>query len=298
MPVLSQEERIAAERRVREQLGLPMMSANRTRTVCAETLQVEREILGAQFYAFGEIWSRPGLDIRTRCFITLAVLTAKYQLGPLEDYVRASIRVGIGPSDILETMLHLGSYAGLTAASEGMNVARRVFTDLGITKPIAEEITPLFPMTRQGRLDAVKRIVRDVGIGRQGLGEQALPFQYLKSGAWTAKARDLPIEDDFNQSGGEYGYGECWGRPALGYRIRSFITMAALQALFANDQLHFHINNAVNLGITGDEIHEALAHAGVYAGVANWRNAANVARDIFLQRGIVQPASGSSGETR
>ena len=67
------------------------------------------------------------------------------------------------------------------------------------------------------------------------------------------------------------------------------ITMAALQALFANDQLHFHINNAVNIGITGDEIHEALAHAGVYAGIAGWRNAANVARDIFLQRGIVQP---------
>jgi 4-carboxymuconolactone decarboxylase len=66
--------------------------------------------------------------------------------------------------------------------------------------------------------------------------------------------------------------------------------MAALQALFANDQLHFHINNAVNIGISGEEIHEALAHAGVYGGVAGWRNAANVARDIFLQRGIVHPA--------
>jgi 4-carboxymuconolactone decarboxylase len=290
MSVLSQEERIAAEQRVREQLGLPMMSANPTRSVCAETLQVEREILGAQFFAFGEVWSRPGLDIKTRCFITLAVLTAKYQPGPLEDYVRASIKVGITPSDILEAMLHLGSYTGLTAASEGMNVARRVFTDLGITKPVAEQITPVFPMTREDRLAAVKRIVRDVGLGRRGLGEQAPPLQYLKSGVWTAKAKDLSVEEDFNQIGGEYGYGECWGRPALGYRIRSFITMAALQALFANDQLHFHINNAVNLGITGEQIHEALAHAGIYAGVANWRNAANVARDIFLQRGIVQPA--------
>jgi 4-carboxymuconolactone decarboxylase len=145
-------------------------------------------------------------------------------------------------------------------------------------------------MTREDRLAAVKRIVRDVGLGRRGLGEQAPPLQYLKSGVWTAKAKDLSVEEDFNQIGGEYGYGECWGRPALGYRIRSFITMAALQALFANDQLHFHINNAVNLGITGEQIHEALAHAGIYAGVANWRNAANVARDIFLQRGIVQPA--------
>jgi 4-carboxymuconolactone decarboxylase len=122
------------------------------------------------------------------------------------------------------------------------------------------------------------------------LGEQAPPLQYLKSGVWSAKAKDLSVEEDFNRIGAEYGYGECWGRQALGYRMRSFITIAALQALFANDQLHFHINNAVNLGISGEDIHEALAHAGIYAGVANWRNAANVARDIFLQRGIVQPA--------
>jgi len=287
--VLSQEERIAAEKRVRAQLGLPMMGANPTGCVSKDTLQVEREIIGAQAFAFGEIWSRPGLDIKTRCLITLAVLTAKYQLRPLEDYVRASIKVGISPSDILEAMLHLSSYAGLTAVSESMNVARGVFTDLGLTKPGAE-ITPVYPMTREGRQEAVNRIVRDVGIGRAGLGENAPPFQYLKSGVWTEKAKDLPVEEDFNQIGAEYGYGECWGRPALGYRIRSFLTMAALQALYANDQLHFHINNAVNLGITGDEIHEALAHAGIYAGVACWRNAANIARDIFLQRGIVQRA--------
>jgi 4-carboxymuconolactone decarboxylase len=289
VPVLSQEERIDAERRVREQLGLPMMGANPTGAVSAETMQVEREILGAQAFAFGEIWSRPGLDIKTRCFITIAVLTAKYQLGPLEDYVRASLRVGIAPSDILEAMLQLSSYAGLTAVSESMNVARRVFAEQGITKP-GPEITPVYPMDRQGRLDAVSRISRDVGIGRQGLAPDAPPMQYLKSGSWTAKARDLAVEDDFNQIGGEYGYGECWGRPALGYRIRSFVTIAALQALFANDQLHFHLNNAINLGISGEEIHEALAQAGIYAGVANWRNAANVARDIFLQRGVVQPA--------
>jgi 4-carboxymuconolactone decarboxylase len=287
--VLTQEERIAGERRVREQLGLPMMSANPTGAVSVDTLQVEREILGAQAFAFGEIWSRPGLDIQTRCFITLAVLTAKYQLGPLEDYVRASLRVGIAPSDILEAMLQLCSYTGLTAASEGMNVARRVFEEQGLTRP-GGEITPVYPMDRQGRVEAMSRVARDIGIGRQGLGPDAPPMQYLKAGVWGAKAKDLDVEEDFNQIGGEYGYGECWGRPALGYRTRSFITMAALQALFANDQLYFHLNNAVNMGITGEEIHEALAHAGVYAGVANWRNAANVAREVFLQRGVVQPA--------
>jgi 4-carboxymuconolactone decarboxylase len=112
----------------------------------------------------------------------------------------------------------------------------------------------------------------------------------LKTGPWSIRAKDLPIESELNAFQGEYGYGELWGRPALGPRIRSMITMAVLQALVENDQLHFHINNAVNIGLSGAEIHEVLAHAGVYAGVSGWRNAANVARDVFLQRGIVEPA--------
>jgi 4-carboxymuconolactone decarboxylase len=290
MPVLSQDERIASEARVREQLGLPMMGANPNGSASEGTLQTEREIIGAMAYAFGEIWSRPGLGMRERCFITLSVLTAKYQPGPLADYVRASLKVGLEPSEILETMLQVSSYSGFTAAAEGMNVARRVFEEEGLTKP-GVEITPVYPMNREDRVAAMARAARECGMGRHGANDDsAAPLQYLKTGVWNTTARDLEVEEDFNRTGGEYGYGECWGRPALGYRIRCLITVAALQALFANDQLLFHLNTAVNLGITGEEIHEALAHTGVYAGIANWRNAANVAREVFLQRGIVQPA--------
>ncbi|MDR2857077.1 MAG: carboxymuconolactone decarboxylase family protein [Novosphingobium sp.] len=293
MGVLTQEERIEAERKVHEQLGLPMMCANPANSVSAETLQVEREILGAQAYAFGEIWSRPHLDIRDRCCITLAILMTKCQPGPLADYVRASLRVGIAASDILEIFLHVGTYAGLTAAAEAMNVARAVFTEQGITSPADEAITPVYPMDRQGRLDAVARIVRDVGIGRKGLAPDAAPMHYLRNGVWGEKAQDLETEQDYNRINGEYGYGECWGRPALGYRVRSLITMASLQAQALNDQLAFHINNAINLGISGDEIQELLGHGAIYCGGGNWRNAANVAREIFLSRGIVEPARGT-----
>ena len=290
MPVLSQEERIAADQRVREQLGLPMMGSNPNLSASPDTMQIEQEILGAMAYNFGEIWSRPGLGMRERCFITLSVLTAKYQHGPLADYVRASLRVGLTPSEILETMLQASSYTGFTAAAEGMNVARRVFEEEGLTQPGAE-ITPVYPMDREDRMAAMQRAVIECGMGHQGANDPgAEPMKYLRSGVWTEKAKDLPIENDFNMSGGQYGYGECWGRPTLGYRIRCLITIAALQALFANDQLYFHLNTAVNLGITGDEIHEALAQAGVYAGIAGWRNAANVARNVFLDRGVVEPA--------
>jgi 4-carboxymuconolactone decarboxylase len=290
MGVLSQEERIAGEKRVREQLGVPMMGANPNGSASEETMQIESEILGAMAYAYGEIWSRPGLGMRERCFITLSVLTAKYQLGPLANYVRGSLRVGLSPSEILETFLQASSYSGFTAATEAMNVARRVFEEKGITRPGAT-IEPVYPMDYEDRVEAMKRATIECGMGRHGANDpDAPPLQFLKTGVWNTRAKDLDIEEDFNMTGGQYGYGECWGRPTLGYRIRCFITVAALQALFANDQLLFHTNTALNVGITPEELHEAFAHAGIYAGIANWRNAANVAREVFLQRGIVEPA--------
>jgi 4-carboxymuconolactone decarboxylase len=290
MTILTQKERIAADRRVRGELGLPMMGANPNNSASPDTLQIERDILGIQAYAFGEIWSRPGLGLRERCFITLSVLATKYQHGPLADYVRASLRVGLSPSEILETMLQASSYCGLTAASEGMNVARRVFEKEGLTHP-GPEIMPNYPLDHQTRPEAMIRVSRECGMGRHGANDdKAAPLRHLRSGVWSQKAHDLPVENDLGMLGGQFGYGECWGRETLGYRIRCLITIASLQALFANDQLHFHLNTAVNLGITGEEIHEALAHAGIYAGIAGWRNAANVARDILLQRGLVQPA--------
>lgn len=290
MRVMTQDQRIAAERDVREKLGLPMMCANVDSTVSPETLQVEREILGAQAYGFGEIWGRPGLTVQERCFITLSILTSKCQLGPLADYVRASLRVGVSASDILDAIMHVGTYAGLTAASEALTVARRVFAEQGITKPSDEPITPVYPMDHQGRVEAQNRVGKAVAIGRQGHEPDAEMMAYPTNGVWSPKAKDTETEQDFNFINGQYGYGENWGRPSLGYRIRSFLTLASLQAQVLNDQLHFHLNNAINLGITGDEIHELLGHGAVYCGGANWRNAANVAREVFLMRGVVEPA--------
>jgi 4-carboxymuconolactone decarboxylase len=103
MSILTQAERIAAEKRVRDQLSLPMLGSNTTGYVADETMQVEREIIGAQAYGFGEVWSRPGLDMETRCFITVSILASKYQLGPLADYVRAS-RYGSGSSPPIFSM--------------------------------------------------------------------------------------------------------------------------------------------------------------------------------------------------
>jgi 4-carboxymuconolactone decarboxylase len=63
--------------------------------------------------------------------------------------------------------------------------------------------------------------------------------------------------------------------------------MSVLQVMHENDQLHCHVNNALNLGFTPEEICETLLHAGIYGGVSGWANAWNVARDVFVKRGII-----------
>lgn len=305
MGILNTEERSAAEKRVREALGIDWVGAySREQGThapeCSEALlNVECEILGAQIYALGEVWSRPLLDLKTRCFITIAALGALTRSEQLAVYVHAALNLGIPPEDILEALMQMGVYSGLGAASIGMDVARDVFTECGLRKPgNGAGMTPKIPMTYEERYAAFMRVGKDLSIGRLGHGPDAKPLRPLQAGPWAIVAQNLPLEWEVGQINGQYGYGEIWGRPALGYRIRSLVTVATLQAVNENDQLHYHLNNALNLNITPDELHEAMLQVGVYCGGSGWRNASNVARDVFLQRGIVKPVSEAVGASK
>lgn len=82
--------------------------------------------------AWGDIWSRQGLDRRTRSAITLAALTSLGREGELELHVRAAIRNGLTPEEIAEVLLHTAIYAGVPAANAALALARRVLTDDGV----------------------------------------------------------------------------------------------------------------------------------------------------------------------
>jgi 4-carboxymuconolactone decarboxylase len=78
--------------------------------------------------AWGEIWSRPGLDRRTRSCITLAVLTALRAEGEIALHVRAAIRNGLTPDEISEVLLHTAAYSGVPAANAAFAIAERTLT--------------------------------------------------------------------------------------------------------------------------------------------------------------------------
>ena len=80
-------------------------------------------------YAWGEVWSRPGLDRRTRSCITLAMLAALGHDDELAMHVRAALRIGLGPDEIKEVLLQVAVYAGVPAANRAFKVAQRALDE-------------------------------------------------------------------------------------------------------------------------------------------------------------------------
>jgi 4-carboxymuconolactone decarboxylase len=76
--------------------------------------------------AWGTVWTRPGLDRRTRSAITLATLTALGREGEIELHVRGALRNGLTPDEIAEILIHISVYAGVPAANAAFAIAQRV----------------------------------------------------------------------------------------------------------------------------------------------------------------------------
>ena len=80
-------------------------------------------------YAWGEVWSRPGLSRAERSMITLTALVVLRQEGELAMHLRAALRNGLTPDQIGEVLLHTAVYAGVPAANRAFAIAQEVLAD-------------------------------------------------------------------------------------------------------------------------------------------------------------------------
>ncbi|HIQ42031.1 MAG TPA: carboxymuconolactone decarboxylase family protein [Pseudomonas oleovorans] len=79
-------------------------------------------------FPFGDIYSRPGLDLKSREIAVVAALTALGNAAPqLKVHVHGALNVGVSRTEIVETMMQMAVYAGFPAALNGLAVAREVF---------------------------------------------------------------------------------------------------------------------------------------------------------------------------
>jgi 4-carboxymuconolactone decarboxylase len=82
-------------------------------------------------YAWGEVWSRPGLSRAERSMLTLTALVVLRQETELALHVRAALRNGLTPDQIAEVFLHVGIYAGLSAVNRAFAVAQQAMAEAG-----------------------------------------------------------------------------------------------------------------------------------------------------------------------
>jgi len=108
-----------------------------TRTQVMGPEFVERAFAGASDYtlpmqefitrnAWGNVWQRPGLDLKSRSLITVAILAAMGKQHELKGHVRGALNNGVTPEELREVMLHASIYCGLPTAIEAFRTVAEV----------------------------------------------------------------------------------------------------------------------------------------------------------------------------
>ncbi|WP_252349238.1 carboxymuconolactone decarboxylase family protein [Ochrobactrum sp. BTU1] len=205
----------------------------------------------------GELWQRTQLSPRDRSIVTVAALIARNQPVVLSDQVAQALDNGVKPSEISGILTHLAFYAGWgnaqTAALEIAKVFAARNIDVSVLPTADVELRPLNHEAEAGRVAATDKLI---GSASPGLDH------------FTAK----PLFHDL------------WLRPDLEPRDRSLVTVTSLISLGQSAQIPFHLNKAMDNGLTAEEAGEVVAHLAFYAGWPNAFSAVSVVRDTIERR--------------
>lgn len=82
-------------------------------------------------YCWGHIWTRPGLEAKTRSLLNLAMLSALNRPHEIKLHIRGALNNGVTKEEMTEVFLQVAIYCGVPAAIDGFRIAREVFEELG-----------------------------------------------------------------------------------------------------------------------------------------------------------------------
>lgn len=204
-----------------------------------------------------DLWKRPGLSPRDRSVVTLAAVVTRSQGVLLPEQLNLALDNGVKPAEISEIVTHLAFYAGWGNAMAATAIAREVFEARGISADQLPGATvELLPLDEKAEADRAARVEQGTGPASPGLVRDTAEVLF----------RDL------------------WLRPDLAPRDRSLVTVSALIAAGQVEQIPYHLNRAMDNGLTREEASEVISHLAYYAGWPNAFSAAPVARAVFEQR--------------
>ncbi len=204
-----------------------------------------------------DLWKRPGLTPRDRSIVTISALIARNQTIEMPYYFNLALDNGVKPREISEIITHLAFYAGWANAMSAIAVAKGVFADRKIGTDQLPPASPArLPLDKDGEAKRAAAVEQQFGNVAPGIVQYTTDVLF----------RDL------------------WLRPDLAPRDRSLVTVSALIASGQVAQITYHLNRAMDNGLTQTQAAEMVTHLAFYAGWPNAFSALPVLKDVFEKR--------------
>lgn len=205
----------------------------------------------------GGLWSRSQLSRRDRSIVTLSVLIARNQATDMAFYLRLALDSGVRPAEISETITHLAFYSGWGNATAASAVAKQIYAERGIgPDQVPDADVGLLPLNEAAEHQRAQTVEENFGQIAPGVVQYTTELLF----------RDL------------------WLRPGLAPRDRSLVTVSALVASGQVAQISYHLNRALDNGLTKSEASEVLTQLAFHAGWPNVFSAMPVFKDVFEKR--------------
>jgi len=211
-------------------------------------------------YAHGplvELWKRPGLTPRDRGMITIAALIARNQTIEMPYHFNLALDNGVKPREISEIITHLAFYSGWANAMLAVAVAKDVFAERKIgTDQLPSASPALLPLNKEAEAKRAANVQQQFGNVAAGIVQYTTDVLFL----------------------------DLWLRPDLAPRDRSLVTVSTLIASGQLAQISYHLNRAMDNGLTQEQAGEVVTHLAFYAGWPNAFSALPVVKDVFEKR--------------
>lgn len=204
-----------------------------------------------------ELWSRPELSRRDRSLVTVAALISRNDIVELPPYLNVALDSGITPTEISETITHLAFYAGWPNATSAALVARHVFAGRHVDMAsLPGEKVDLLPLDKEKENQRATLVESNFGKVAPGVVK------------YTTEAL----------------FQDLWLRPGLAPRDRSLVTVTALVTAGQVAQIPYHLNRAMDNGLTRTQASEVLTQLAFVAGWPNIFSALPVFKEVFAGR--------------
>jgi len=203
------------------------------------------------------LWKRPELSARDRSIVTVAALITRIQTIEMPFHFAFALDNGVKSRELSEIITHLAFYSGWANAMSAVAVAKDIFHQRGIG---IDQLPPandkLMPLNEEAEAKRATQVNNNFGQISPGLVQNTADLLF----------RDL------------------WLRPALAPRDRSLVTVSALIASGQVAQITYHLNRAMDNGLTRPQASEVITHIAFYAGWPNAFSALPVVKEVFEKR--------------